>query len=346
MAIFILTSGALLLLRMATREWLRTQAAITTPSGIDETIRLELGGLKQSILLRGEDRSKPVLLWLHGGPGYPSMPFAHRFDGELVKHFVVVHWDQRGAGQSFDPALSTAQLTPELYVADAHELVLYLRERFQQPKIYLVGHSWGSVLGSLVAARYPELLYAYVSVAHTPSTAQMIANTYTHALTQAHEAGDTQAAQALEALGPPPYTMEQYVTFATASAPYVSGMRNQPASFPFWDVLCSPAYSLGDSYAFFQGATLSQQAMYPQLLRIDLFMQATRFDLPIYIFEGRYDSGAFAGLVENHYAQITAPDKQLVWFEDSSHFPMYEEPAAFNQALLQVLAQTQATAGR
>lgn len=325
-------------MRAIARESLRAQTAIAAPAGIERLERIELGGVEQAILVRGEDQTKPVLLFLHGGPGYPAMPFAHRFDGELVKAFVVVHWDQRGAGMSYDPGAAVEGLTVEQYVSDAHELALYLRERFQREKIYLVGHSWGSVLGSLVAARSPELFHAYVSVAHTPSTARMIAATYAHARVQAGQAGDGEALAALEALGPPPYTMEQYVTFAGLSAPFVSGIRNLPANFNLWELLRSPAYSLGDGLAFFRGAGASQAVMYPQLLATDLATQANRFELPVYIMLGRYDSGVYGGIAEQHYGQLEAPSKELIWFEDSSHFPMYEEPGRFADELMRIAA--------
>ena len=71
--------------------------SIRTPNGIASLEKVILGGARQWILIRGEDASNPVLLFLHGGPGTPIMPVAHHFGHRLEQRFVVVHWDQRGA---------------------------------------------------------------------------------------------------------------------------------------------------------------------------------------------------------------------------------------------------------
>ena len=138
----------------------QTRKTLSPANSIESLEAIELGKVEQWILIRGEDRTRPVLLWLHGGPGQPLMPTAHHYDAELIKHFVVVHWDQRGAGKSYDPALSPEQLSVDQFIADTYDLVQYLRQRFNVPKIYLIGHSWGSELGALTVARYPELFYA------------------------------------------------------------------------------------------------------------------------------------------------------------------------------------------
>ena len=121
--------------------------------------RLSLGGIEQAIYVHGDDPAAPVLLFLHGGPGLPHMPFAH-VNAELAHSFVVVDWDQRGAGKSYSPALNAAHFSIEQFVSDAHELILWLCERFSQPHVMLVGHSWGSALGAIVAARHPQLVSA------------------------------------------------------------------------------------------------------------------------------------------------------------------------------------------
>src|SRR3712207_4778953 len=96
----------------------RVSARITPPQPIEVLESIELGGVTQWMFIHGDDRTKPILLWLHGGPGDPLMPVARPLDTELIKHFVVVHWDQRGAGKSYDPALTPELLTTEQYIAD------------------------------------------------------------------------------------------------------------------------------------------------------------------------------------------------------------------------------------
>ncbi len=136
---------------------------IAVPFGIDSLERVRLGGVDQWILIRGHDASDEVLLFVHGGPGVPNMPLCH-LNADLEKRFVVVQWDQRGAGKSFSTSVPPKAMTIDQFVSDARALTQLLIERFDKDKIYLLGHSWGSVIGAKTAARYPELFNAYIGV--------------------------------------------------------------------------------------------------------------------------------------------------------------------------------------
>jgi pimeloyl-ACP methyl ester carboxylesterase len=138
-------------------------AAIHEPNSIASLERIRIGEVDQYILIRGNDASLPVLLFLHGGPGMPAMYLAHAFQRQLEKEFVVVQWDRRAAGKSYREDISNT-LTTEQLVADTVELTNVLRARFHQDRIYLVGHSWGTYLGMLVIAQHPELYHAYVGI--------------------------------------------------------------------------------------------------------------------------------------------------------------------------------------
>lgn len=66
---------------------------IVSPSGIDETIKLRIGGIDQWLSIRGKDRRNPILLFLHGGPASPAMPEAYTFQTPWEDYFTVVQWD-------------------------------------------------------------------------------------------------------------------------------------------------------------------------------------------------------------------------------------------------------------
>ncbi len=137
---------------------------ISGPLAISSLETVTLGGWDQSILVRGRDREAPVLLFLHGGPGMPAMYLHHRFGRYVEDDFAVVHWDQRGAGKSYAEDLPRDTLRVSRMLADAEELIGHLRERFGREKVFLVGHSWGSYLGALLAERHPDWFHAYVGV--------------------------------------------------------------------------------------------------------------------------------------------------------------------------------------
>ena len=143
---------------------IRAETQIDAPEGIQSLERVELGGIDQWIKIRGHDRSNPILLFLHGGPGITELPVSHLFDTELEKHFTVVHWDQRASGKTRGEGFDEADLTIPTYLYDTLELVNYLTARFDKEKIYLVGHSWGSMLGTLMVRDHPELFHAYVGM--------------------------------------------------------------------------------------------------------------------------------------------------------------------------------------
>jgi pimeloyl-ACP methyl ester carboxylesterase len=334
--------AGLLAYRAQQRAALRAATAITTPNGIETLEAITLNGVAQWILVRGEDRAKPVLLWLHGGPGQPTMTLAHRYDRELVKQFVVVHWDQRGAGKSYHPALSPAQLTPPQLVADTHALVLKLRARFNVPKIYLLGHSWGSQLGALTVARYPELFFAYIGVGQAVSVPAGYQLVYPALVARARAAGNQAALRELVALGPPPYTNTTQLGVLGKWMAAFGGLAQQPQRSLLIEALLSPAYSLHDVYRYIRGASFSARAMLDDLDQIDLRTKVPRLDVPVYIVQGRHDLAAPAALAERYFDALVAPQgKQLIWFEHAAHAPPWEQPTAFQQVLQRVLAETQ-----
>jgi len=141
-------------------------APLQAEDGINRLEQVELGGVKQWISMRGINRRAPVLLFLHGGPGSANLAKLRLQVPELEKHFVVVNWDQRGAGKSFSPGFDPSALSREQLVSDAHELVLYIKERFGVEKIYLMGFSWGTVLGLSLVDQYPDDFAAFIRVGH------------------------------------------------------------------------------------------------------------------------------------------------------------------------------------
>ena len=182
----------------------RVYAPIAGANSIATLEKVKLNGSAQWISIRGKDVHNPVLLFLAGGPGGTDMAVTRITLGGLEGHFVVVNWDQPGAGKSCHAAPHAA-LTPERYIADAHEPTLYLRQRFGRTGIYVLDESWGSVLGVWLVQRYPELFHTFIG------TGQMVAFRgndilcYEFALRWARERGDTQKVEQLERLGPPPY---------------------------------------------------------------------------------------------------------------------------------------------
>jgi pimeloyl-ACP methyl ester carboxylesterase len=339
-------------LRPASTSPFRDAQGKPRPKSIAALERITLGGVKQSLLIRSENVANPVLLYLHGGPGTSELGMVRQHNiPVLEKHFTVVVWDQRGAGKSYAAHEPESGMTVEQLISDARELSLLLGQRFHQPKIYLVGHSWGSALGALTVARYPELYYAYVGVGQVVNMREGERISYEWTLAQAERAGDAKSVARLREIGAPPYPGElrpKLMTQRRILAKYggeVHGNRGGGMSTLMDGLLRSREYSWPDRVNVFRGIFANMRLLWPQILSIDLFAQAPELKVPVYLLEGRHDYEAPAVLAERYFQALQAPRKELVWFENSAHFVNTEEADAFNRFFVErLLPETYAAA--
>lgn len=317
------------------------------PGSIAELEQVELNGREQWITIRGQDVNKPVLLFLAGGPGGTQLAQTRKKLSELEKHFVVVNWDQPGAGKSYHAA-NFAEITPEQYIADGHELMTYLNERFGEEKIYIFGESWGSLLGIWLAQHYPEHVHAVVSAAQMVAFLETDTYDYNLALQIAQEQGDFGKLQALKAQGPPPYYGDGVAMKVVEYVMYLSNYMNQnPEIHSNYDTIgdiAAPEYGLYDKVNYIRGTVVTLENLWSQLWDIDLREQAPKIEVPVYFLEGRHDVNAPPYLVEDYLQKLDAPHKEIIWFEHSGHSPWVEEPEKTIDVMVNtVLPQTYLT---
>lgn len=307
-------------------------------NSIAELTRVELNGRKQWISIRGWDQSKPILLFLAGGPGGSQLAAVRHELSELEKHFVVVGWDQPGSAKSYY-ATSTKKMTPETYIQDGHALTQYLLSRFGQQKIYLVGESWGSALGIFLIDRHPEDYHAFIGTGQMVDFAETERIDYQKAMEIAKQRNDTGLLQKLQANGQPPYYGKDVTWKSAAYLNYLSAyMASNPQIHnPGYNTLrdvFSPEYGLVDKINFFRGIINTFNHVYQQLYEIDLRKSYTSLKVPVYFFEGRHDVNAPPELVQQYFELLQAPDKKLIWFEHSGHSPWINETDRFVEELL------------
>lgn len=300
--------------------------------------KIELGGLRQSILIRGHNKNNPVLLFLHGGPGSPEMPFAYAFQQDLEKHFTVVHWDQRGAGKSFRIGLLKSTLTFEQYEKDTLELIDYLKNRLNQEKIVILGHSWGSILGMVLVHKYPEHFHAYVGIGQSVHLLEGEKLSYKYVLKTAKEQNNKKAIKHLEKIK----NKEIW------DLRYTQAQRKWLTKFGGWyhdatnswvlgkNMFNCPEYNLIDCFKFFIGARFSYNQMWKSLMEEPSFIgRINEVKIPVFFLAGRYDYNTPSELVEKFYEQLVAPKKELIWFEESAHSPNYEEREYFDKIMIE-----------
>jgi len=308
---------------------------INQPNSIASLERIRIGGVDQHILMRGNDSSLPVLLFLHGGPGMPAMYLAHAFQRELETDFVVVQWDRRGAGKSYREDISRT-LNSEQLVADTIELTNLLRTRFHQNRIYLVGHSWGTYLGMLVIARHPELYHAYVGIGQLARSSPIAGIQDEYIRQAARQIGDQGTIRELEEKGA---SVRETLLFK-----FGGEIHNAKSFMPLLLTgLAAPEYSLRDACNIPKGVSLYSRYFVYNSISGELMDVITEVNIPVYFFTGRYDYTDPFVLTEQYFSKISAPEKRIVWFEESAHFPFYEEPAAFARQMRGVLTATSPT---
>jgi pimeloyl-ACP methyl ester carboxylesterase len=319
--------------------------AIRSPAGIASLERVPVGGIDQWIEVRSEDLDNPILLWVHGGPGIAFIPLAGAFQGPLEKHFTVVQWDQRGAGKTYasnGQGLQRRTMNVQRMEQDTLEVVNYLRRRFKREKIFVLGHSWGSVMGLWLAHEHPDLIYAYVGVGQLLNTKQNQAVMYQDALQEARSRHNEQAVKDLESLWPYPPSGDSFRQDSTVNT-WAAELLGPPANGAAFtdvrrllsDVVSAPEYSLADDYAFVRGIQFSLDVFLPQLTNLDLNKLGLEFRAPILFLEGRQDPFCRPSLIWKYSQAIKAPRKEFIWFDNAGHFPFFEEKQKFADQLFQ-----------
>jgi pimeloyl-ACP methyl ester carboxylesterase len=308
-----------------------------TPKGIAQLQPVELNGYPQWLLIRGEDVSRPVLLFLHGGPGESNMWLAHYTMSELEKYFVCVNWDQRGTGKSFKPGPPAASMTIDQFVQDTISLIELLRARFGQQKVLLLGHSWGSVLAMKVAAARPDLLYAVIGMGQVVNMQLGEELSYRYVLEQAQAEQNQKAIRILENLGGSD-TYRNGSTFVQRRwLHHYGGMMHALGTRAVVSILLNaPECSIVDCIRGLTRRDLrfSCSRMGSEILGVNLPRDIPEVSIPVCFFTGRFDFTTPFALVEQFYSSLRAPCKKLIWFEQSAHMPHMEEPAKFQRELM------------
>jgi pimeloyl-ACP methyl ester carboxylesterase len=317
-------------------------APLQAADGINSLEQVELGGVKQWISIRGTNRHNPVLLFLHGGPGSANIAKLRIQVPKLEKHFVVVNWDQRGAGKSYSPGFDTHTLSLAGFVSDAHELVEALKQRFGVEKIYLMGFSWGTVLGLSLADQYPNDFAAFISVSQEVDyqTGERLSVEY--ARESAQKAGNAGAIAELASVDPAYISPDWQAQLSTERKWLLQfgGVYHTANSFSheLWMLLKAPEYSLAEVALWPLGSNHSLGQMWPELIKINFFDEVPTLHCPVIFFAGRYDYNSPWQLTEAYYQKLEAPaGKHLVWFENSAHDIFFDEPENLTREILAVL---------
>ena len=323
--------------------------AIVSENGIASLEPVVIGGVEQWILIRGYDVSNPVLVFLHGGPASPAMPYARFSFGGLERHFTVVSWDQRGCGKSYHEGVSSASITFDQMLSDTHELIDLMRARFGVQKVYLMGLSWGSLLGTLTARDYPGLLHAYIGVGQAVNVERGIPVAHAVAMERAIELGRADAIASLSTIQVDPVDWDQAGLLYDWLEELGLGDIHDASLLPGFAEEAGPLTEYTAANVANEGAWRELYAFSPLLAdqtwlqTLNILETVPRLEVPVYFLAGRYDYKAPSFLVEEYLNALDAPQgKRMFWFENSAHVPFIEERSVFNTVMIDtILAETQ-----
>lgn len=324
------------------RGVVRDLQRIVAPAGVQESYKTTIGGIDQWIDVRGQDKSNPIILFVHGGPAAPLIPGIWEFQRPIEEYFTVVNYDQRGAGKTYletDPESISDTIHIDRYVDDAIEIAEYVRKRYGKDKLILMGHSWGTVVGMKAALKRPGLFHAYVGIGQVINTYDNERLSFQYGLEQARKHDNEEAIAELESIAPypgdQPITRERII-IARKWPQFYGGMsayRDGGAKYYYGASLLSPAYDCEAARAIDQGNLFTLGKILPEFLQVD-FKVVHEFPIPVVMFMGRHDYTTPSAPTAAWLEQVDAPYKNGVWFEHSAHMIPWEEPGKTLVSLL------------
>lgn len=315
---------------------------------VAELVRVEVDGHELAMMIRGRSTDNPVLLFLAGGPGGSEMGAMRKHLQGLERYFTVATFDQRGTGKSYGELDPVDDYTLESAVDDTLAVTDYLRRRFGQERLILVGQSWGSILGILAVDRSPESYRAFVGVGQMVSPLATDRVFYDDTLRWARSRGEDALVDRLVGIGPPPY--DRMLDYETALSyehevyPY-DHSANSEGEGGFSENLLVEEYTLTEQVHLLAAFVDTFSVLYPQLQEVDFRKQVASVEVPVFFVQGAHEAPGRAGPFEEWYEMLSAPRKEVVVFDTSGHRPMFEQPEEFVDYMVEtVLSASVATA--
>jgi pimeloyl-ACP methyl ester carboxylesterase len=299
-------------------------------NSISEISEIEINGVKQRIIIRGKDKSNPILLHLHGGPGGPDRPLIK--DKTLEDFFTVCYWDQRGAGASYDADIDVETMNQDQIIKDGLELAKHLIKKYGKEKVFLEAHSWGTLFGIQMIYRNPELFHAYFGVAQCSNSILSEQFSYDFVYSSAKGNKDDNTLKILNEIGRPPYkTDEEWVDKLKIERRLLKKYQfTNPKTIIntfniYKDFIFYREYSVSDKLNALKGSSFSLKLLWPEAKRTNLNINFTNFKVPIYFFHGKQDMTTVTSVTKEYFESITAPKKMFYTFDNSAHWPHLSE---------------------
>jgi len=320
----IITAAAL---RLIVRHNIYIHREIKSQNGIDEELAIEIGGINQAIHIRGTDINNPVILVLHGGPGSPMTALQYKYQDEWEKNFTVVNWDQRNTGKTYflnNTEEITATVSMDQALKDTLDMVMYLRESLHKDKIIILGHSYGSILGTLFVQSYPEYVSAYIGAGQQISFDENKKVQYEQLLKRISEK-DMKKLQSTK-------LNKAAITYSELVNKYLNYAVNGNTTLY---AMLSPYYTLDETKCYTLDTNVTQKGIMDYLgsKGFDASKLGTTYKIPVFYILGDHDYIVPYTIARNFFENINAPYKDVVVIENAGHMIMLDQPEAFAKFL-------------
>ena len=322
--------GVLLFMSPGTAKPFLDDSGKPLVGSISEKIKVNINGVEQGMFIKGKNARNPVLLYLHGG--MPDYFLTEHYPTGLDEYFTVIWWEQRGSGLSYSADIPPESVNPGQLVTDAVEVTNYLRKRFDQEKIYLMGHSGGTFIGIQAAAQAPKLYHAYLGVAQMSNQLESERLAYGYMLQRFRDDGNTKMVRRLEEARvgdaiplPDSYLKVRDVAMHGLGVGTTHDMKSIVTGLLLRSLL-NCEYTLSEKIGMWRGKIFSSSLMWNTQLSTDLTKKVTLLEVPVYFFHGVYDYTVSYPLARSYYERLDAPLKGFYTFKQSAHSPLFEEP--------------------
>ena len=301
-------------------------------NSISELRKVDIDGASLEIMIRGTDKANPVLIFVHGGPCCSEIPYARKYQENLEKDFTIVHYDQRGSGKSYVFGEDYSKITTAVHVSDLIALTEYVEDCLEKEQVILLGHSFGTYIATMAAEQRPDLYQAYIGIGQMSDTIESELNSLEMCITEAEDAGNEQDAEYLKGLEAAiakgeGITPRDYVRKYGFAARKIDDNMDYLKAFLF-----GTEYNLLDAIRFYTASIKYQDGLIQEALSNPVTDIVTEINIPVYFVMGKYDGMTSPKAAGNYLDSITGEgEKELILFDESAHYPQFEEEAKFYQ---------------
>jgi pimeloyl-ACP methyl ester carboxylesterase len=304
-------------------------------NSISELEKVNINGTKHEIMIRGLDVKNQIIIFVHGGPGCSEIPYVTKYQDLLEDYFTIVHYDQRGSGKSYDFFEDYSNLSSELLATDLVELTDYILKRFNKERVILAGHSYGTYIAMQAAVKSPEKYAAYLGIGQMSNIRESEIDSLSYCIQQAQDEGQNNEVLKLETLRSQiedgsSLTPRYYVRKYGGASRLIDDNNDYIKGF-----LLNPEYNLFDIIRYLKGVSLSQKVLLNEAKKRNLPTFITSMEIPCYFIMGKFDYMTSAKSAKNYFNIIKAPDKEFILYQNSAHYPQFEEEGKFAEWLIQ-----------